>query len=362
MPVKWGIMSTARINRLFLAGARESRDVEVVAVASRDGASAERYAREHGIARAHDGYDALLADPDVEVVYISLPNSLHLEWTVRALEAGKHVLCEKPLARRAADVEAAFDVAEREGRLLMEAFMYRHNPQTRRLTELVGDGAVGRVRLIRAAFSFVAGDAGNVRLQAGLDGGALMDVGCYCVSGARLIGGEPERVSAEQALGGDGVDVAFAATMRFPGDLLAHFDAGLALATRDELEVVGDAGTLFLDDPWHCRAPVIELRRDDGVERIEVEVVDSYRLEAENMSRRDPRRGAAAARPRRRGRPGPDDRGALRGGGGRNWRHARLGRAAPGITPAAPPVPRPAARGRPAGSSNPTRCRTTRPP
>jgi xylose dehydrogenase (NAD/NADP) len=277
-------MSTAAINRLFLAGAREAADVEVVAVASRDRAIAERYAREQGIERAHGGYDALLADPEVDVVYISLPNALHVEWAVRALEAGKHVLCEKPLSRRSAEVNQAFDVAEREGRLLMEAFMYRHNPQTRRVTELVAEGAVGRVRMIRAAFSFLAGDPANVRLNTALHGGALMDVGCYCVSGARLIAGEPQRVSAEQATGGDGVDVAFAATMRFADDVLAHFDAGLALTTRDELEVLGEQASLFLDDPWHCRRPVIELRRDDGVERIEIEAVDSYRLEAENLS------------------------------------------------------------------------------
>jgi predicted dehydrogenase len=166
----------------------------------------------------------------------------------------------------------------------MEAFMYRHNPQTRRMTELVHGGAVGRVRLIRAAFSFVASDAADVRLSADLGGGGLMDVGCYCVNATRLLAGEPERVSAEQVTGGDGVDVVFAASMRLPDDVIAHFDAGLALATRDELEIVGDDGVLFLDDPWHCRRPVIELRRDDGVERIELEAVDSYRLEAENMS------------------------------------------------------------------------------
>jgi xylose dehydrogenase (NAD/NADP) len=284
MSVKWGIMSTARINRLFLAGARQAAGVELLAVASRDRASAERYAAEQGIDRAHAGYDALLADPDVEAVYISLPNSLHIEWTVRALEAGKHVLCEKPLSRRASEVQRAFDVAEREGRILMEAFMYRHNPQTRRVTELVNEGAIGRMRMIRAAFSFLADDPANVRLSAALDGGALMDVGCYCVSAARLLGGEPERVGAEQALGGDGVDVAFAGTMRFGDGVIAHFDAGLALAPRDELEVIGETGSLFLDDPWHCRSPVIEVRRDGGAERIELDPVDSYRLEAENMS------------------------------------------------------------------------------
>jgi D-xylose 1-dehydrogenase (NADP+, D-xylono-1,5-lactone-forming) len=286
MSVKWGVMSTAHINRLFLAGAREADDTEILAVASRDQPRADSYAREYGIERAHGSYEALLADPDVEAVYISLPNSLHIEWTIRALEAGKHVLCEKPLSRRAADANHAFDVAERNDRLLMEAFMYRHNPQTRRLKELASTGAVGRVRIIRAAFGFVARDAANVRLSAALEGGALMDVGCYCVSGARLIAGEPERVAGEQALGGDGsgVDIAFSGVMRFGDDITAHFDAGLALASQDLLEVVGDQGTLRLTDPWHCRTPGIDLLRDDQTERIDTEPANSYRLEAENMS------------------------------------------------------------------------------
>lgn len=284
MLIRWGIISTARINRKFLAGARQSSTLEVVAVASRQRESAERYAADNGIERAYGDYEALLADPDIDAVYISLPNSMHVEWTVRALEAGKHVLCEKPMGRRAAEVEQAFDVADREGRLLMEAFMYRHNPQIHRLVELIGEGAVGRVRLIRSAFSFAAADPANVRLAKALEGGGLMDVGSYCVSGSRLIAGEPLRVAAEQVIGGDGVDIVFAATMRFADDVLAHFDAGLALDTRDALEVVGDQGTLFLDDPWHCLEPVIGLYRDGERELIKVELVDSYLLEAENMS------------------------------------------------------------------------------
>jgi predicted dehydrogenase len=283
-PVRWGILSTARINRLFLDGARDSAEVAVTGVASRDLDRAEAFAREYGIERAHGSYEALLADPEVEVVYNPLPNSMHVEWSVRALEAGKHVLCEKPMSRRTSDVERAFDLAERQGLVLMEAFMYRHNPQTKRLVQLIDDRAVGRVRAVRAAFSFVARDPTDVRLSAALDGGALMDVGCYCVSGTRLIAGEPERVSAEQVIGGDGVDVVLAGTMRFVDDVIGHFDCGLALATRDELEVIGDEGSLFLDDPWHCRTPLIELRRDGSVERIEIEAADSYRLEAENLS------------------------------------------------------------------------------
>ena len=282
--VKWGIISTARINRLFLAGARQAESVELLAVASRDEARAEQYAREHGFPRAYGSYDALLADPDVEAVYIPLPNSQHVEWSARALEAGKHVLCEKPLSRHPDEVDRAFDVAEREGRLLMEAFMYRHHPQTRRLIELLNGGAVGRIRMIRAAFGFVAADPENIRLNAALDGGGLMDVGCYCVSAVRLIAGEPERVSAEQIPGGGGVDVTFAAAMRHADDVLSHFDCGLALDSRDLLEVVGDAGSLLLEDPWHCRNPGIELRRDGKSERIEIQRADSYRLEAENMS------------------------------------------------------------------------------
>ncbi len=283
--VKWGILSTARINRLFLPGARQAPNVEILAVASRERENAERYAREQAIERAYGSYEELLDDPDVEAVYIPLPNSLHVEWTVRALQAGKHVLCEKPLSRHVGEVERAFDTAERHDRLLMEAFMYRHNPQSKRLQELVATGAIGRLRMIRASFSFFAGDPANVRLISGLDGGGLMDVGSYCVNGARMLAGEPERVSAEQSLGGDGVDVAFAGVMRFADDVLAHFDAGLALANRAALEVTGEDGVLSLADPWHAHSPVIELRREDAdPERIELEPVDSYGLEAENFS------------------------------------------------------------------------------
>ncbi|MBV8217918.1 MAG: Gfo/Idh/MocA family oxidoreductase [Solirubrobacterales bacterium] len=284
MSVNWGILSTAHINRLFLAGAREADNTTILAVASRDQRRADAYASDNGIERAYGSYEALLTDPDVEAVYISLPNSLHIPWTIAALEAGKHVLCEKPLSRRAADVNRAFDVAEKQQLLLMEAFMYRHNPQTSLLSALVAEQAVGRVRVIRAAFGFVAHDPENVRLSAALDGGALMDVGCYCVSGARLIAGEPEHVAGERAMGGDGVDVAFVGLMRFDNDITAHFDAGLALVSHDLLEVVGDKGTIRLTDPWHCRRPGIDIIRDQGVERIDIEPANSYRLEAENMS------------------------------------------------------------------------------
>jgi predicted dehydrogenase len=284
MSVRWGFLSTANINRPVLAGARASDRVDVVAVASRDAGRAQEYARANGIERAHGSYEALLADPDVEAVYISLPNSLHVEWSLRSLEAGKHVLCEKPLDRRPEAVERAFDTAEREGRLLMEAFMYRHNPQTARLQELVEEDSIGALQVIRTCFSFTIDKPANVRLAADLDGGALMDVGSYCVSGSRLLAGEPERLYGEQVVGPSGVDVRFAGTMRFPGDVVGQFDCGFTLPGRDELEVIGAEGSLFLDDPWHARTPRIELRRRGATEVFTTGLADSYRLELENLS------------------------------------------------------------------------------
>ena len=282
--VKWGILSTADINRKVIPGAHASPKVDLVGVASRDQTRAEAYAKEWQIPRAYGSYDALLADPEIEAVYISLPNTLHCEWSIRALEAGKHVLCEKPLSRHTHEAEAAFDAAERAGRLLMEAFMYRHNPQTKRLKQLVDEGAIGEVRLVRSVFSYSLYDESNIRLRPEVEGGALMDVGCYNVSGSRLVGGEPERVFGEAWFGPTGTDWVFTGTLRFPGDVIGLFHCGTALPEQDELEVIGSDGSLFVDDPWHCIVPGIELRHNDAVERIEVEHADSYQLELENLS------------------------------------------------------------------------------
>jgi len=282
--VKWGIISTADINRKVIPGAHASDKVDLVAVASRDQARADAYAKEWEIPRAFGSYDDLLADPSIEAVYISLPNTLHCEWSIRALEAGKHVLCEKPLSRHPDEVTAAFDAADRTGRLLSEAFMYRHNPQTKRLKELVADGAIGELRVVRSVFSYSLYDEDNIRLRTDVEGGALMDVGCYNVSGSRLLGGEPERAIGEAWFGPSGTDWVFAGTLRFPANVIATFHCGTALPDQDELEAIGSEGSLFLDDPWHCNNPVIELRRDGKVERIELEHQDSYRLELENLS------------------------------------------------------------------------------
>ena len=284
MGMRLGIVSTADINRKVIPGAHASEKVDLVAVASRDQERAEEYARTWEIGRAYGSYEALLDDPEVDAVYISLPNTMHREWSIKSLEAGKHVICEKPFSKHPEDVEAAFDAAERTGRLLTEAFMYRHNPQTARLAELVRDGAIGELRVVRSAFSYSLYDAENIRLRTDVDGGSLMDVGCYCISGSRLLAGEPESVHGQATIGSSGTDWVFTGAMGFAGDVHALFDCGTSLPERDELEAIGTEGSLFLDDPWHCNEPVIELRRGGEVERIELEPVDSYRLELENLA------------------------------------------------------------------------------
>ena len=293
-----GMLSTAAINSALVGGARDSGVAEVVAIASRDEARARAQADELGVARAHGSYEALLADDEVDAIYVSLPNAMHVEWSIRALEAGKHVLCEKPMSRHPADVERAFDAADAAGRVLMEAFMWRYTPQARRLVELLP--RVGTLRMVRAAFSFPERAPDNIRLRPELEGGALMDVGCYCLSGIRLIAGEPQALVGRQVLGGGGVDVLFAGTLSMPDDVLAHFDCGMVTSFRDELEVVGSDATLFLDDPWHSRNPVIEVRDGDGGnERIEVEAIDPYACELEEF--------VAVARGERPARFGRDD-------------------------------------------------------
>jgi D-xylose 1-dehydrogenase (NADP+, D-xylono-1,5-lactone-forming) len=284
-PVRWGILSTADINRKLLAGASLSDEVDVVAVGSRELGRAQAFAERYGIPAAYGSYEELLADPAVEAIYNPLPNTLHCDWSIRALEAGKHVLCEKPMSSSAAEVTRAFDAAERAGLLLAEAFMYRHHPQTQRLCELVAEGVIGDLRLVRSVFSYGLFDESNIRLRSDVDGGSLMDVGCYCISGSRLLGGEPEAVFGRAHIGPTGTDWAFTGSLRFPRDVFALFDCATCLSDRDELEAIGSEGSLFLDDPWHCVNPVIELRRPSGVERIAVEAANPYQLELEDHGR-----------------------------------------------------------------------------
>ena len=289
--LRLGLVSTANINREILHGAAESELVEVVAVGSRDGARAQAYASEHGIPRAHATYEALLADDEVDAVYVSLPNGMHHEWTMKALAAGKHVLCEKPYSRRAAEAEEAFAAARDGGLVLTEAFMYRHHPQTEKVRSLVADGAVGRLCAVNATFTFPLEDPTNVRALPELDGGALMDVGCYCVSGIRLVAGEPEHVRGEQVVGATGVDMAFHGILRCADDVVGQFEASFRSPKRQRLEIVGEDGVLTVEAPWRIDwGGALRLaRRSRGEEATDVEVIpvdtaSSYRLELDNLA------------------------------------------------------------------------------
>jgi predicted dehydrogenase len=283
--VRLGVLSTARINDLMLAAARACERVQVVAVASRELARARQLAGKYGIARAYGTYDELLDDADVDAVYIPLPNRLHVQWSERALSAGKHVLCEKPLARTREEAQRAFDLAAGSGRILAEAFMYMHHPQTPRIKALVQDGAIGPLRLIRGAQSFTVASQGDVRFARELEGGALMDVGCYCVHFARFLAGEPLRVYGEQRLNDDGVDLTFSGVMRFDGDVLAQFDAGLDAPRRDLLEIVGSDGTIDVEAPWgEGEEPSIVIRRDGETQCLQSERVDPYQLQLDDFA------------------------------------------------------------------------------
>lgn len=275
--IRWALLGTARITTKLLAGAAQADRVQVVAVGSRSAEAARRFAHANDIPRAHGAYADLLADPEVDAVYISIPNSGHHEWTMKALAAGKHVLCEKPYTRRPEDVHEAWDAAEAGGLLLQEAFMWRHSPQTRRLLELLS--TLGEIVFVRASFSHRLDDASDIRLAAALDGGSLMDVGCYCVSAARLVaGGEPETVFGRQVLADSGVDRRFAGLLHFGGGLCASIHSAFD-CVHEQLEVVGREGAVMLPDPWHARSGVLVV---NGREE-RVEPIDPYRLELEDM-------------------------------------------------------------------------------
>ncbi len=278
-PLRWGVLGTGRITTSFMAGARRSDEAVVVAVGSRTKARADAFAVEHSTERAHGSYDSLLADPAVEAVYISLPNSLHHPWTMRALQAGKHVLCEKPYTRHPAEVGEAFDLADRSGLVLSEAFMWRHHEQAKTIVRLLPE--IGPLQTIRASFSFIPANTSDVRLAADMAGGSLMDVGCYCVSGARLLAGEePDLAIGWQADGPGGVDIKFSGILHFPSGVVAEISSGFTTERRG-LEAIGSAGSIALTDPWNSR-PAAIVR--DGVAS-EFPVQDAYQLEIDDVSR-----------------------------------------------------------------------------
>ena len=286
--LRWGILGPGRIAPRIVRALVDNPRGELRAVAGRDPERARAFAARHGAAVAHPTFEALLADPNVDVVYIALPNGLHAPWTVRALDAGKHVLCEKPLALTAAEVDAIAAAAERNGRIAVEAFMYLHHPQILTTLELVRSGALGTVQVVSAAFSFLLDGAGDPRIDPELGGGSLWDVGCYPVSIARRIAGEePDGIAGFARFDERGLDRTFVGVLRFPSGLVAHFESGFLAPDRERVEVVGSDATLVIHHPFLPEPdgppPRLALLRDGAEESVVVESVDDYRAEVDDL-------------------------------------------------------------------------------
>ena len=283
--IRWGILSTAGIGRAFLRGAGRSRDSCVQAVASREWTRAHEWAKEHGIPRAFGSYDELIDSPEVDAIYNPLPNALHAEWTIKALKAGKPVLCEKPFASNAEEARAMIAAAEEAGLPLAEAFMYRHHPIYDHVRGLLEEGAIGDLISMRAVSSFRLNDANNFRRLPELAGGALMDVGCYCVNVCRLVTGrEPERVWAVERR--RGVDETLMGLFEFPGGVLGQFECSMESAFAGRVEITGNRGALLLERPW-CPGEEqgeIILLRDGGRQQISTPGGECFHLEIEDFA------------------------------------------------------------------------------
>ena len=291
-PLRLGILSTAKIARLFVAGVRPSATVTVAAVASRDAAKAEQFAREMTIPRHFGSYEELLADPEIDAIYNPLPNSLHAEWSIRAAAAHKHVLCEKPLAVTAGEARAMFEAAERQGVYLVEGYPYRAQPQTLKLQELLDSGALGRAQMMQASFGFTMSSETNIRMDPTLGGGALMDVGVYSVSLARMVAKErPARVTAWAQWTHTGVDRTLMGMIEFPGGLLAQIGGSFATHVYRQALIAGPGGVIQTTFNNHTNAanpPILHFRHgsaDSPVEVIETPATNGFLAEAESFAR-----------------------------------------------------------------------------
>jgi predicted dehydrogenase len=293
--LRWGILSTADIGRKkVIPGLQKAARCEVVAIASRDAGQARLVADELGIPTAHGTYEALLADPDVDAVYIPLPNHLHAEWTIAAARAGKHVLCEKPLAMTAADAERMAAVCETEDVRLMEAFMYRLHPSWVAVNQIVSSGRLGRIMAVDSWFSYYNDDSTNIRNQLEAGGGALFDIGCYCVNLSRMLfDAEPHGVRASITRDADtGVDVLTSAVLEFTGGLAA-FTCSTRVETDQRVHVYGTEGRLSIGIPFNIPPDLptyvhVTAGGDPPVapatETLTFEPADPYTVEAERFA------------------------------------------------------------------------------
>jgi predicted dehydrogenase len=283
--VRWGLLSTARINRSVIPPIRGSVRSELRAVASRDVVRAKEYAKEWHIPHAYGKYEDLLADENIDAIYNPLPNHLHAEWSIRAAEAGKHVLCEKPLALTLDEIDQMAAAAKKHNVVIAEAFMYKHHPQTLKVLDLIEQETIGELLLIKGAFTFNLDRPDDVRWVPDWGGGSIWDVGCYPISFSRLVANaEPVEVFGWQVTGSSGVDVVFSGQLRFASGLLAQFDCGFRAPFRTAIEIVGAKGSIELGSPFKpAGGEWIEIKRGDCVEQLRSPEYELYRGEIEDM-------------------------------------------------------------------------------
>ena len=285
MTFRWGILGTANIADAFVRAVHHSSCSLVQAVASRDIDKARQWAAVRHLPEGYGSYSDLIASENVDGVYIPLPNSLHHKWTLAAIRAGKPVLCEKPLATSAAQAREIRDAADQAGVLVAEGFMYRHHPIYEKVFKLIRSGVIGKVGTIHAQFSFFLDDPGSISGSAQLAGGALMDVGCYCVHLARWVAGcEPARVSAFEIR--KEVDQTMVGLLAFPNGILAHFETGIVGTERHRAEIAGTTGSILLQNPWHPgedKGELIVRRWGQPDETIPVPGVDPYQRQVEQF-------------------------------------------------------------------------------
>jgi xylose dehydrogenase (NAD/NADP) len=284
--LRWGFLSTARINNALIEPLRASKKNRLVAVASRSDEKAIEYARKKKIPRSFGSYQELLADPDIDVVYNSLPNHLHAEWTVNAIQSGKHVLCEKPLALSIDEVDAISAAVQKYQKVAAEAFMYRTHAQSMKVREIVEAGELGKIRLVHGSYTFILSDPEAFHWHAEMGGGGLWDVGCYPLSYTRMIlSAEPQEVYGTQVMGSTGVDELFTAQLRFPDEVYAQFDCSIKIPHHVYMEIVGEEGTLLIPNPFSPGLrEKIYLIKEGKTKVISVKGAETYAGEVEDMA------------------------------------------------------------------------------
>jgi xylose dehydrogenase (NAD/NADP) len=283
--LNWGLLSTARINQDLINPLNASKRTCLLAVASRSQSTADAYAGKWNIPRAYGSYENLLNDPEIDVIYNSLPNNMHAEWTIKALQAGKHVLCEKPIALTLAEMDAMTQAAKETGCVLAEAFMYRHHTQTLKIKEMIDGGELGKIQLIRGTFTYTLEPEDNGRWLTQEGGGSIWDVGCYPISYARtMLGAEPVEVFGWQILSQGGSDLTFVGQMKFKDGVHAQFDSGFQTPLRSMMEIVGAEAVLNIPNPFKPGFEnEIYLTRNEKTQTIKISGGELYLGEVEDM-------------------------------------------------------------------------------